>query len=249
VQDIVCAGYSVNSGAAPPPVVLDEEPSSWAAVPPTGLWASMPAECIALTVGFLGVRETAQCACVSRWMHCFATADGLWVKKALDAGIDWASVPPCPPHSLHRFLGPQLHLYEANVSITLRLARIEHREDDPPDTSSNVEWPPRNYQEVTIDMRTPLSTVTEPFIEAVHSELRQQHDEREGEEEADGYREDGVFPYHPRPHYCFQGRPSRFGESPEFGRAQRINPTLTAWHYRLASGTILSFTEEPLLMD
>ena len=92
-------------------------------------------------------------------------------------------------------------------------------------------------------MQTPLSTVTEPFIETIHSELRQQHDESEGERS-----EAERIPYRPDPYYCFQGRPSRFGERPD-DDTQRINPRLTAWHYRFTPGTVLSFTNEPHLVD
>jgi hypothetical protein len=237
------AGHSVNAGVAAPPVAVEEPEEPWAAAPTPALWVALPAECLALILDGLGVVALATCARACRRMHATCVLDGLWIARAIRAGIDWASVPPCGRSQLHCVLGPRLRVFEANTAISLRLLSPQGLEDclidQPSGGGRGVVWPPSNVRakHVTIDMQMPLSNVTEPFEEELHAEDRRMHDENER-----------PYPFHRRSFHCFQGRPDSFAGGSMFA-GQSINPRFSAWHYQLTSGEVISFTEKYGLVD
>ena len=243
VADIISIGNSVNAGVALPPAVADE-PHPWAALAIPALFGLLPLECLVVALNFLGVVDLASCARVSRSLHAVSTSDGLWIRRALTAGIDWASVPPCGRNKLHCRLGLRLCTYESNLPITLRLLTPKELEDCLIETDGagqggrGVVWPPSGSgKEVTIDMQTPLSSVIEPFVEEIRAEDLREHLESERQ-----------YPFRERGFDCFQGRPDVFADGPMF-RGQSVDPRFTAWHYQLVSGEVISLTEKRGLID
>lgn len=91
---------------------------------------------------------------------------------------------------------------------------------------------------VTLRLRTPLSTVADSFVDALHERAKRYHDAEYGDDE---------HPFRPDNYTVSQGAMSSAGSSVH--HAQRINPHLTPWHYGLQSDSVLTFTTKHGLAD
>ena len=76
--------------------------------------------------------------------------------------------------------------------------------------------------QVTIDQHTPLSVVTEPFVDIWR-------EERDGERQYEGTVE------------IHHGKKSGRGY---WDGTQRVNPHMTAWHHQLTNENVLTFSEQ-----
>ena len=151
-------------------------------------------------------------------------------------------------------LGPQLLQWEANETIVLYLTddlRVYKlvTNGTPPseeDMESSLaltfydhvedpeELPISTTTRVVIRLRTPLSTVTDMFMDLLHARSRRM-DEENGQH------------FSPEIYFAYQGHvpPSGFPEH----AAQRINPSLAAWHHGIRSGSVLTFIRHFGLTD
>ena len=181
----------------------------------TGCFELLSTELLVAIFAMLGVHELSRCARASRAMHATASHNRFWIAAAVRAQIDWATLSAADPHKLHRQLGQRLLTFEANEVMTLYLLW-----DDDYDTlpaEGEDEFVPQ-YVPVRIDQRTPLSVITEPFIEEKREELSAA----------------GVVEVH---HGKKNGRGRR-------ENTQRVNPHMTAWHHQLKNEDVLAFSQE-----
>ena len=191
----------------------------------TGYFSYLSMDLLVEVLGSLRVRELSRCACTSKWMRTMATRDRFWIAAATRAQIDWTSIiSTAEPHTLHTKLGPRLLKYEANETMPLLLSWSEEDGDE-------VQGDQFEKLSVTIDQQTPLSTVTEPFIEQVLGTDEQEHLTPLGHRVRAQPREVGIY----------QGKPHARGCG--WPEVQAVNPHRTAWHYQLEAGATLYFHE------
>ena len=226
----------------------------------TGFFASLPAELIVLVAAHFGVADLARAAQVSTWMRALATHDRFWVALAVRADIDWTSFVVSGPHSLHTELGPQLLHWETNPLIALYLTADPSvftmaADGAPPSEEAMVASLAATYHEegqirttmrVTTRLRTPLSTVVDDFVDALHAHDKRFHvEEFRGDDKDDS--SDDNHPFVAKSYIANQGLVCNAGFPVH--RAQRINPHLAAWHYGLQPECVLTFTQQDVLVD
>jgi hypothetical protein len=201
----------------------------------------------------MGVISLGRVSCTCHKNYYFGTSEELWVKAAINANI---ALPADPSRrGLHTILGSRLAAFDRNNTIELILTDVSEvavtgfdgcslpREELGHEIRQAL-WAlcsgsePTNVlmQKVRINQRTPLRLITRPFIQ----HLQQLHKNYEEAENGD------LRGYHERDYKVSQGTQSNGGY---FNAEQEVRTNFSAWHWQLADGDVLSFTEREMLAD